>query len=86
MPDENPNEQLRHWDAMERETIYVMTDPDRWPAIWSVADLGRELETNDPDAVLRPLVNAGLVHRIAGGFVFASASAFKMVALVGQVV
>ena len=83
----NPNEQLRHWDAMERETIYVMTDPDRCACdleLWQ--DLGRELETNDPDAVLRPLVNAGLVHRIAGGFVFASAAAFKMVALVGQVV
>jgi hypothetical protein len=64
----------------------LSTSCDRYPPVWSVADLGRELETNDPDAVLRPLVNAGLVHRIAGGFVFASASAFKMVALVGHVV
>jgi hypothetical protein len=71
---------------MEREAVYVMTDPGRWPSVWSVADLGRELETSDPDAVLRPLVNAGLVHRIADGFVMASASAFKMVALVGHVV
>jgi len=86
MPEENPNEQLRKWDAMEREAVYVMTDPERYAPIWSVADLGRELETRDPDAVLRPLVNAGLVHRIADGFVFASAAAFKMVGLVGQVV
>lgn len=85
MSDE-PNEQMRKWDAMEREAVYVMTDLDRYPSIWSVEDLGRELETRDPDAVLRPLVNAGLVHRIADGFVFASASVFKMVALVGQVV
>ncbi len=83
---DEPNEQMRHWDVMEREAVYVMTDPGRWPSVWSVEDLGRELETNDPDAVLRPLVNAGLVHRIADGFVMASASAFKMVALVGQVV
>jgi hypothetical protein len=86
MPDDNPNEQLRHWDALEREAVYVMTDPQRYAPIWSVADLGRELETRDPDAVLRPLVNAGLVHRIGNDVVFASASAFKMVALVGQVV
>jgi hypothetical protein len=86
MPDENPNEQMRHWDALEREAVYVMTEPERYAPIWSVEDLGRELETRDPDAVLRPLVNAGLVHRLADGFVFASAAAVKMVGLVGQVV
>ncbi len=86
MPDENPNEQMRKWDALEREAVYVMTEPERYPPIWSVEDLSRELEIRDPDAVLRPLVNAGLVHRIGEDVVFASASAFKMVALVGQVV
>ena len=84
---ENPNEQpLREYDAMEREAVYLLTDPGRWPPIWSVADMGRELETRDPDAVLRPLVNAGLIHRIGDGFVFATAAAFKMVQMVGQVV
>jgi hypothetical protein len=37
-------------------------------------------------AVIRPLRNAGLVHTIAGGFVIATAAAFKMVQIVGQVV
>jgi hypothetical protein len=55
MPDENPDEQMRKWDALEREAVYVMTDPERYAPIWSVEDLGRELETNDPEAVLRPL-------------------------------
>jgi hypothetical protein len=86
MPDENPNERLRDFDVMEREAVYLMTDPERHPPIWSVADIGRELETEDPDAVVRPLVNAGLVNRTAEGFVFATHAAFRIVQMVGQVV
>jgi hypothetical protein len=83
---ENPNERLRDFDVMEREAVYLLTDPGRYPAIWSVADIGRELETRDPCAVLRPLVSAGLVNRTSDGYVFATAAAFKMVQMVGQVV
>ena len=43
---ENPNEQpLREYDVMERETVYVLTEPERQPPIWTLADLGRQLET-----------------------------------------
>jgi hypothetical protein len=86
MPDENPNEPLREYDAMERETVYLLTDPERHPPIWSVADIGRELETSDPDAVVRPLCNAGLLNRTSEDFVFATPAAFRMVQMVGQVV
>jgi hypothetical protein len=86
MPDENPNEQPRDYDVMDRETVYLLTDPGRYPPIWSVADVGREIETSDPMAVIRPLVNAGLIHKTSDGFVFATAAAFKMVQMVGQVV
>jgi hypothetical protein len=82
---DQPNEPLRDFDVMGRETLYLLTDPDRWPPIWSVADIGRELETSDPEAVIRPLRNAGLIHRTADGFVFATAAAFRMVQIVGQV-
>ncbi len=85
MPAENPTP-LRDFDVMEREALYLLTDPDRYPPIWSMADIGRELETEDPEAVVRPLRNAGLVHTIAGDCVFASAAAFKLVQIVGQVV
>jgi hypothetical protein len=86
MPDENPNEQpSREYDAMEREAVYLLTDPDHHPPIWSLADLGRELETRDPMAVIRPLLNAGLLHR-TGDCVFATPAAYKMVGLIGQVV
>jgi hypothetical protein len=85
MPDENPI-QPRDLDVLERETVYLMTEPARQPSIWSVADIGRELEVRDPDAVVRPLVNAGLLNRTSDGYVFATAAAFKMVQLVGHVI
>jgi hypothetical protein len=44
---EQPNEQMRKWDAMEREALYLLTDPDCYLPIWSIADLGREIEYSD---------------------------------------
>jgi hypothetical protein len=77
---------LRAYDVMEREAVYLLTDPKRHPAIWSVGDLGREIEARDPDAVIRPLITSGLIHRTTDGFVFATPAAFRMVSLVGHVV
>jgi hypothetical protein len=85
MPDENPT-QPRDWDVIERETVYLLTDPEHHPSIWSVADLGREIETSDPMAVIRPLRDAGLVNLTSENYVFATPAAYKMVGLVGQVV
>ncbi|MGD1059778.1 MAG: hypothetical protein ABR992_20505 [Solirubrobacteraceae bacterium] len=83
MPDENPNE--REFDSMERSTVYLLTDPTRQPTIWALADVGRELETPDPEAVVAPLIRAGLVRR-TDDLVFAIPAAFKWVELVGHVV
>jgi len=83
MPDENPT-RVRDFGDMELDALYLLTDPKRLPTIWSVADVGREIEYHDPEAVLRPLVNAGLLHRI-GECVFATPAAFHCVSLTGQV-
>jgi hypothetical protein len=83
---EEPNEQQRKWDTLERETLYLLADPERYPSIWSVADIGRELDFSDPEAIVRPLRNAGLLHRTADGFVFATPAAFRMVQMVGHVI
>jgi|HubBroStandDraft_4_1064222.scaffolds.fasta_scaffold288832_1 hypothetical protein len=83
MPYENPNE--RDFDAMERETVYLLTDPSRQPTIWALPDIGRELETHDPEAVVAPLVRAGLVRRTSDDCVFATPAAFKWVEMVGHV-
>ena len=85
MPENEPNEQAEKWDALEREAVYLLTDPDRYPLVWSVADLGRELDHHDPDSVVRPLVGAGLLHRLGDGFVVATAAAYRMVQFVGHV-
>jgi hypothetical protein len=86
MQSEPTHEQPRDWDVMEREAVYLMTDPEHHPPIWSVADLGREMETRDPMAVVRPLRDAGLVNLTSENYVFATPAAYKMVGLVGQVV
>ena len=45
MPDEpTPNEHIRKWGAIERDALYILTDPDRYPTIWSVPEIGRELD------------------------------------------
>ena len=35
------------WDTLERETIYLLADPDRHTPICSVADIGHELDFFD---------------------------------------
>ncbi|MGD1056146.1 MAG: hypothetical protein ABR992_01900 [Solirubrobacteraceae bacterium] len=76
----------RDFDAMETETVYLLTAPERHPTIWTVADLGRQLETHDPAAVVRPLVGAGLLNRTSEDYVFATPAAFKWVQMFGHVV
>ncbi len=85
MPDENPTHE-RDFDALERETVYMLTDPTRNPTIWALPDIGRELETSDPEAVVAPLIRAGLLRRTDDDLVFATPAAFKWVELVGHVV
>jgi hypothetical protein len=53
MHDESTNE--RDLDVLERETVYMLTDPTRQPTIWALADIGNELEATDPEAVVAPL-------------------------------
>jgi hypothetical protein len=90
MPDENPTPGShltmgeRDWGQMERSVVYLLTDPCCQPTVWSVADIGRELEYFDPEALTRPLCGKGLLHRIGEGFVIATPAAFHMASLVGH--
>ena len=91
MPDENPTpgENLtrgdRNWGDMERDVVYLLTDPERQPTVWSIADIGREMAYFDPEALIHPLLRGGLLHRIAGDYVIATPTAFHLVGLVGHV-
>lgn len=73
------------WGERERKALYLLTEDDT-PPVWSVADIGRRLEYFDPEAVVLPLVNAGLMHRIGDGFVIGTPAAYKWVAMVGHVI
>jgi hypothetical protein len=86
MPNAEPNEQERKWDALEQSVVYLLTDPESYPAIWSVPDIGREIDYFDPEAVVYRLHNARLVYKTSDGFVFASPAAWRMVQMVGHVI
>ncbi len=51
-----------------------------------MADIGREIEYDDPNAVVRPLVNAGLLYRTGDGLLFAMPAAFHLTSLVGDAI
>jgi len=91
MPDtdripENLTRGDRDFGDMERDALYLLTDPERHPTIWSVTDIGREMEFYDPEALIHPLRRAGLLHQTSDGFVFATPAAFHLVSLVGHVI
>ena len=90
MPEKNPTPGPhltmgeRDWGDMERDVVYLLTEPSRQPTVWSVADIGRELEYFDPEALTRRLCGKGLLHRIGDGFVIATPAAFHVAELVGH--
>jgi hypothetical protein len=51
MPDENPTRGDRDFGDVERAVLYLLTDPERHPTVWSVPAIGREIEF-DPEAVV----------------------------------
>jgi hypothetical protein len=87
MPDEStPSERSRDFGDMEREVVYLLTDPERQPTVWLIADIGRELDYFDPESVVYPLCRAGLLHKTGDEFVLATPAVFHLVALVGHVI
>ena len=86
MHDENIPEPLRSFDETERDVLYLLTTPEDGQPIWSVEDIGREIESSEPIVPVRGLLRAGLVNRTADGFVFATRAAVRMVAMVGHVI
>jgi hypothetical protein len=85
MPDENPIRD-RDFGDMERDVVYLLTDPERQPTVWSVPDIGRQIDYFDAGAVILPLHRAGLIHKTSDDLVFATPAAFHLVSLVGHVV
>jgi hypothetical protein len=85
MPDEQPiRDPLERGRDIEREILYLLTDPEDNQPLWTLADLGRELGESDIAQYVKPLQRSGLVHRTSDGHVFASRAAVRQTQLVGH--
>jgi hypothetical protein len=88
MPDENPTpDRASELDTVERDILYLLTGEGNAPPVWSVADLGRDLEDADTaEVAVNGLHRTGLIHKITDDFVFASRAGWRVVQLVGHVI
>lgn len=83
MPDENPTPEPS--DAA-RHTLYLLCGMGGAQPLWSVDDLGREIESADAaDIAVNELRRAGLVNQTCDGFVFATRAGVCAVATTGFV-
>jgi Mn-dependent DtxR family transcriptional regulator len=86
MHDENMPDPARAYNEMERDVLYLLTEPGDCQPLWSVEDIGREMETDDPMALIHGLIRAGLVNRTTDRFVFATRAGVRMAQLVDRAV
>lgn len=86
MQDEDIPDSAHAYDVLERDVVYLLTDPADCQPIWSIEDLGREIETDDPMALVHGLLRAGLIHRTSDGFVFATRAGVRMAQLADRAV
>lgn len=86
MHDEDIPDPARAFDVMERDVLYLLTEPNDCQPLWSVEDIGREIESDEPMVPIRGLLRAGLIHRTSDGFVFATRAGVRMVQLVDRAV
>ena len=85
MPDQQPiHDSLAKARETERDILYVLTDPDDNQPLWTLEDLGREM--NEPEIIdyIDPLRRSGLVHCTSDGHVFASRAAIRHIQMVGH--
>jgi hypothetical protein len=76
----------RSYDEIERDVLHLLTRPEDGQPLWSVADIAREIESDDPMVPVRGLLGAGLIHRTTDGFVFATRAGVRAVQMVGHVI
>ncbi len=86
MPDKATADDVRSYDEIERDVLYLLTRPDDGQPLWSVEDIGREIETDEPILPVRGLLCAGLINRTSDGFVFATRAGVRVVQMIGHVI
>lgn len=87
MPDTQPIDAPHPLDTAERDVLYLLTEPDGGQPLWSVEDIGREIESvEDAEVAVQALRRAGLVHRTSDGFVFATRAGARAVEMTGHAI
>jgi hypothetical protein len=84
---QNPTQTPAEWlDSAEREVLYLLTGMKGEQPLWTVEDLGREIEdAEDAEIACRGLQQAGLLYRTSDGHVFASRAGVRVVQIIGYV-
>jgi len=85
MHDQDTRDPAERYDALERDVLYLLTRPEDGQPLWSVEDIAREVETDDPMVPIRGLLGAGLIHQTTDGYVFATRAAVRWVQMIGHV-
>lgn len=68
-------------EQVEHRVLYLLIEEQ---PLWSIGDLGREVESEDDAHVaVQELLGAGLVERAGDGCVFATRPAVRLVELIG---
>lgn len=79
-------EPMHRLDRIERDVLYLLTGQNGDMLPWSLDDLGREVESyEDAKIAVAGLQRAGLLHRTAEDFVFASRAAVRAIEFTGHV-
>jgi hypothetical protein len=84
--EDNPEGRLHPLDELERNVLYLLTQPDDGQPLWSVQDIGREMESDEAITHVRGLHRAGLVNITSDGFVFATRAGVRVTQLIGHVI
>jgi hypothetical protein len=63
MCNEDIDDPARAFDETERDVLYLLTEPKDCQPLWSVEDVGREIESTDPMTPILGLRRAGLINR-----------------------
>ena len=75
-----------HLDFHEREVLYALVAEDGTQSIWTVDELGREVESADDARIaVKDLHRAGLVHLLGEDIVIAARPGVRVVEMLGHV-
>lgn len=85
MADEQPiPDPLDRAREIEREILYLLTEPEDNQPLWTLEELAREMDEPEITSYVRMLQRSGLVHLTSDGYVFASRAAVRHIQMVGH--